>query len=174
MSHVIVLVGLMGSGKTTVGRRLATRLGARFVDTDDVVVARAGKSVRDIFTQDGEAVFRELESKALEDSLCGEGDVVVAAAGGCVLSQANRDTIKNSATLTMWLDAELSALAQRVSGGSHRPLLDGGAEEKLLVLERERRELYQSVCDVRIDTTGKPVNDVVDEAAALIIKAGVS
>lgn len=164
----------MGSGKTTVGRRLASRLGARFVDTDDVVVARAGKSVREIFAEDGEAAFRELESAALDATLQGARDVVIAAAGGCVLSKSNRDLIARGSSLTVWLDADLSTLTQRVSGASHRPLLDGGAEEKLASLEQERRELYRSVCDVRIDTTGKSVDAVVDEAVTHMQQARVS
>lgn len=173
MPCVVVLVGLMGSGKTTVGRRLASRLGFHFVDTDEVVVARAGRSVREVFEQDGEVVFRELESQALADSLNHIGDVVIAAAGGSVLSDTNRDAIKGRATLTVWLDAPPRTLAQRVSGAGHRPLLDGGAEAALVALESERRGLYQSVCDARIDTTGKSVADVVDEAEALTLKVRI-
>ena len=85
----IVLVGLMGSGKSTVARRLATRLSTDVADTDEIVEAQTGRTVREIFDTDGEAAFRDAESKALETALA-SGAGVVAAAGGVVLSAANR------------------------------------------------------------------------------------
>ena len=96
MSKPIVLVGMMGSGKTTVGKRLAKKLSVEFVDTDDLVVAQAGKSVRDIFGDNGEVEFRRLESLAVREALARNG-AVIAAAGGTVLSAENRTLMSEQA-----------------------------------------------------------------------------
>ena len=93
MARIVVLVGMMGSGKTTVGRQVASRLGMRFVDTDDLVEARAGKTVRDIFATDGEAAFRDHESNVLLRTLESSDDVLIAAAGGVILAESNRTAI---------------------------------------------------------------------------------
>lgn len=167
MSKPIVLVGMMGSGKTTVGKRLAERLSNDFVDTDDLVVARAGKTVRDIFSQDGEAEFRRLESLALNDALSRQ-HVVVAAAGGTVLSAENRSQMKSSAGCVVWLDADVSTLAKRTARGGHRPLLDAQPEERLTAMDAQRRSLYQSVADVRVDTANKQIQVVVDDVLAAL------
>ena len=97
--HAIVLVGLMGSGKTTVGKRIAQELGYAFVDSDDVVSSAAGKSVREIFAQDGEAIFRNYESEALRSVLAErQGPVVLATGGGAVISSENRTLISAQAS----------------------------------------------------------------------------
>jgi len=167
-------VGMMGAGKTTVGRSVASRLGVDFVDTDDLVEARAGKSVRDIFATDGEAAFRTLESQVLAESLKSPVDVVVAAAGGTVLSESNRAALREHADVVVWLDADVSALGERASRGAHRPLLDGDVEDRLMALDGERRVLYQSVADVRLDTTGKGIAEVVQEVVAALAKEHAS
>lgn len=174
MSRIVVLVGMMGAGKTTVGRSVASRLGVDFVDTDDLVEARAGKSVRDIFASDGEAAFRTLESQVLAESLKSPVDVVVAAAGGTVLSESNRAALREHADVVVWLDADVSALGERASRGAHRPLLDGDVEDRLMALDGERRVLYQSVADVRLDTTVKGIAEVVQEVVAALAKEHAS
>lgn len=174
MSRIVVLVGMMGAGKTTVGRSVASRLGVDFVDTDDLVEARAGKSVRDIFASDGEAAFRTLESQVLAESLKSPVDVVIAAAGGTVLSESNRAALREHADVVVWLDADVSALGERASRGAHRPLLDGDVEDRLMALDGERRVLYQSVADVRLDTTGKGIDEVVQEVVAALAKEHAS
>ncbi|MFZ9517438.1 MAG: shikimate kinase [Ilumatobacteraceae bacterium] len=174
MSRIVVLVGMMGAGKTTVGRSVASRLGVDFVDTDDLVETRAGKSVRDIFASDGEAAFRTLESQVLAESLKSPVDVVVAAAGGTVLSESNRAALREHADVVVWLDADVSALGERASRGAHRPLLDGDVEDRLMALDGERRVLYQSVADVRLDTTGKGIAEVVQEVVAALAKEHAS
>ena len=166
MSRIVVLVGMMGSGKTTVGRAVAARVGVDFVDTDDLVVARAGKSIREIFAHDGEAFFRDLESQVLADVLDSSTDVVIAAAGGTILRESNREEIRARADVVLWLDADVSTLGERAGNGAHRPLLDGDIETHLMTLDAERRELYRSVADVRIDTTSKDIEGVAKEVVA--------
>lgn len=174
MSRVVVLVGMMGSGKTTVGRAVAARLGVGFIDTDDRVVARTGKSVRDIFASDGEAVFRAVESQVLLGALDSPVDVVIAAAGGTVLSESNRAAIDAHADVVLWLDADVPTLGERAARGAHRPLLDGDIESRLAALDGERRALYQSVADVRIDTRGKDIDEVVHEVVVALAKEPAS
>jgi shikimate kinase len=168
MARIVVLVGMMGSGKTTVGKRLASRLGCRFVDTDDLVVAAAEKPVRAIFEHDGEPEFRRLESAALVQALSSGDDLVVAAAGGAVLSEANRAAMREHAACVVWLDADVATLGQRTARGAHRPLIDDDPQAKLATLDRERRALYESVADARVDTAGIGVNDVVASVEILL------
>lgn len=166
MSRIVVLVGMMGSGKTTVGRAVAARVGVDFVDTDDLVVARAGKPIREIFAHDGEAFFRDLESQVLADVLDSSTDVVIAAAGGTILRESNREEIRARADVVLWLDADVSTLGERAGNGAHRPLLDGDIETRLMTLDAERQELYRSIADVRIDTTSKDIEGVAQEVVA--------
>lgn len=168
MSRIVVLIGMMGSGKTTVGKRLAQRMDSEFVDTDDLVVAVAGKSVRDIFTEDGEAAFRALEEGALAAALASSRDTVVAAAGGCVLSDANRTAVASRADMVVWLDADLTALTSRVQRGVHRPLVDGDAATRLAELDEQRRALYERLATLHIDTSELSVDEVVDIVSAEI------
>lgn len=174
MSRVVVLVGMMGSGKTTVGRVVAARLGVGFIDTDDLVVARTGKSVRDIFASDGETVFRAIESQVFLDALDSQVDVLIAAAGGTVLSEFNRAALDAHADVVLWLDADVATLGERAARGAHRPLLDGDVESRLAALDGERRALYQSVADMRIDTRGKDIEEVVHEVVVALAKEPAS
>jgi len=168
MPRVVVLVGMMGSGKTTVGRRVAAKLGYKFIDTDDLVVARAGKSVREVFEHDGEAMFRAHEAQALAEALATSVDAVVAAAGGSVLSAENRMLLRNSSAVVLWLDADVPSLTERTARSPHRPLLDGDASARLTQLDTERRSLYTEVADERIDTAGLSLEDVVQRVVAFV------
>ena len=159
--HAIVLVGLMGSGKTTVGKRIAQELGYAFVDSDDVVASNAGKSVREIFAQDGEAKFRKYESEAIESVLSVQKTpVVLATGGGAVISGENRALICEQAAHVVWLDASVEDLVIRTKSGATRPLLDGNAATTLQSLSSQRSAWYDEVATVRIDTRGKSVAKV--------------
>lgn len=172
MAKPIVLVGMMGAGKTTIGKRLAARLATEFVDTDDLVVAQAGKSVRDIFLQDGEPEFRRLESLAVRDALSRQG--VVAAAGGSVLSADNRSLMDQHARCVVWLDADPATLAKRTMKGGHRPLLDTNPTQQLTAMDAQRRAIYESLADVRVDTAHKPIDAVVEEILSALQGAHAS
>ena len=159
--NAIVLVGLMGSGKTTVGKRIAQELGYAFVDSDDVVASAAGKSVREIFAQDGEAVFRQCESEAIKSVLADrQSSVVLATGGGAVISSDNRSLISEQASTVVWLDASVEDLVVRTKSGATRPLLDGDAATTLQSLSSQRSAWYDEVATVRIDTRGKSVAKV--------------
>lgn len=158
----LVLVGLMGVGKSTVGRLLAERLGRRFVDTDTVVEERAGASVREIFTERGEEAFRDLESEVLRDVLATTEPLVVAAAGGVVVREQNRAELRRRAGRVVWLRADPALLAQRVKAGGHRPLVDEHPEETLRRLDLEREPAYREVADAVVSVDGRTVQEVVE------------
>jgi shikimate kinase len=159
--HAIVLVGLMGSGKSTVGKRIAQQLGYEFADSDDLVASTAGKSVRDIFSEDGEAVFRKIESDAIRSVLAdGKSPIVFATGGGAVISSENRKIISDHALHVVWLDASVDDLVVRTKSGAARPLLDGDASKTLQSLSDQRSAWYEEVATLRIDTRGKSVTKV--------------
>ncbi len=160
LTRSVVLIGLMGSGKTTAGRRLAKKIGCEFVDTDDVVREVAGIEVRDIFERDGEPKFREYESSALLQILQDKTPRVIAAAGGVVLADKNRAAIEASGVYVVWLQAETTALVERAAVGRHRPLLDGDAPAKLEAMSIARNKLYAGLADTRIDTNRMTVATV--------------
>ena len=120
----IVLVGLMGAGKTTVGELVARRLGGPLVDSDRVVEAKTGRTVREIWRADGESAYRELETAALRDAIESPEASVIAAAGGVVLREANRSALRAADALVVWLAADLDVLVDRAQTADHRPLLD--------------------------------------------------
>jgi shikimate kinase len=167
VSSHLVLVGMMGSGKTTVGRRVAARLGRRLRDSDAEVEARTGRTVREIFESDGEAAFRAEEARALADALGDPEPAVVAAAGGVVLDPRNRTRLKEGGTV-VWLDARPEALARRVSAGGHRPLLGDDPLAALRRLDAERRPLYAEVADHVVSVEDRRPDDVVADVLAIV------
>jgi shikimate kinase len=158
----LVLVGLMGSGKTTVSRVLAERLQRRVLDSDAVIEARTGRTVREIFATDGEVAFRTLESEVLAEALASDEPVVIAAAGGVVLSEVNRAALASARAKVVWLCADPLVLVDRVKSGGHRPLLDGDAQGTLLRMAADREPLYREVADVIVSVDNRSVSDIVE------------
>jgi shikimate kinase len=136
----IYLSGFMGSGKSTVGKILASKLGRSFLDTDLAIEAQTGRSVAAIFTQDGEAAFRALESKIVF-ALSARTDLVVSLGGGAILSGTNRDHLKRSGDW-IYLQVPLSVIRQRLINSTTRPLLQGAANA-IDVLYARRQPLYK-------------------------------
>jgi shikimate kinase len=170
----IILVGMMGAGKTTVGRRLAERLGWSYVDSDAQVAAITGRTVPELFAEEGEAAFRAAESRVLADALGGREPAVVSAAGGVVLSESNRKLLQESGTV-VWLRADPAVLARRVGDGKGRPLLGGDPVATLSELERARRGLYASVASVTVDVDDLSPPQVVERVLAdpVLVAAGI-
>ncbi|HEV3400424.1 MAG TPA: bifunctional shikimate kinase/3-dehydroquinate synthase [Acidimicrobiales bacterium] len=155
-----MLIGMMGAGKTTVGRALAARRGWSFVDSDAQIEARTGRTVAQIWAEEGEPAFRQLESEVLVEALAAEEPSVVAAAGGVVLDPLNRARIRQAGPV-VWLRADPTTLARRVRKGDHRPLLDSGPAEVLARLAAERGDLYADLADVVVDVDGLSADEVV-------------
>jgi len=158
----LYLVGMMGSGKTTTGRRLATALDRPFLDSDEAVERATGKTVREIFASEGEAAFRAAERGALEEAAALGRASVVAVAGGAVLDPANRDLLRRSGSV-VWLRAMPSTLAQRVGDGAGRPLLDGNPPQVLAELDAVRRPLYAELADHVVDVEDLSPSEVSEE-----------
>lgn len=157
--RTVALVGLMGAGKSTVGRRLANRLGLDFVDSDDEIEKAAGLSVADIFALHGEEEFRRVEHKVLDRLLKGPARVL-ATGGGAYLNEKTRELMREQA-VTVWLNADLETLWKRVSRRSHRPLLRRpDAKEVLADLFQQRRPIYE-LADITVPSVEGPHSKTV-------------
>jgi len=154
----VVLVGFMGAGKSVCGRLLARRLGRCFVETDDMIVARDGRTIAQIFQQDGEALFRRYESEAVEALALKSGDVI-ATGGGLPCHEGRMEVLRALGTV-IWLRGDLEALLARARRTGDRPMLEGRSPEQIAELYRSR-EPYYARAHVTIDTTGLGIDQVV-------------
>ncbi|HVT41728.1 MAG TPA: shikimate kinase [Acidimicrobiales bacterium] len=159
MTPRLLLVGMMGAGKTTVGSLLAQRLGWPYRDSDADVEADTGLTVPEIFARDGEAAFRTAEARVLAEACADPSPSVVSVAGGAVLNPDTRRRISECGTV-VWLRARPETLAARVGDGAGRPLLDDDPAAALLSLNEVRAPLYAEIADVVID---------VDELAPTVV-----
>ncbi|MBD6616897.1 shikimate kinase [Komarekiella sp. 'clone 1'] len=171
----LYLIGMMGAGKTTVGRLLAKHLGYGFVDTDDVIIKAAGKSINQLFAQEGEAGFRQLESDVLAQ-ICAYTKLTIATGGGIVLRQENWGYLHHG--LIVWLDVPIELLYSRLAEDTTRPLLqDADPKGKLRSLLEQRTPLY-SQADLRItvqeEETPEEITKRVLEAIPSVLKPQVS
>lgn len=156
----IVLIGLMGAGKSTVGRRLAHRMRLPFVDADTEIETAAGMTISDIFERFGEPHFRDGERRVIARLIDGTPKVI-ATGGGAFLNEATRALILEHA-LAIWLDAEPAVLAERVRKRDHRPLLRGrDAEEVLTELAKVRNPFY-ALAPIRVASIAAPHDATVD------------
>ena len=171
----LILIGLMGAGKTTVGEECARRLGRGFVDTDQVVEANAGESVAAIFDREGEIGFRVRERAALAAALAGPEPLVIACGGGAMVDGANRRDAR-AAGVVVWLQAPPEVLTTRVrqDGIGARPLLANGPTTVTLTrMADARAEAYGAAAHVAVDTQGKTVDGVAhDVLAAFAAESG--
>ena len=156
----IVLVGVPGAGKTTVGKLLAKELGVEFFDSDQVIETKAGKSVSDIFTQDGEPTFRKLEHDVIME-LLDSNNVVVALGGGSLGNDDTRAKVKDATTV--WLVAGLAQAVERVGRNRNRPLLLGNVRGQLADLMTAREPLYKEVASIAVDTSKLIPSEVAAE-----------
>jgi shikimate kinase len=159
------MVGPPGSGKTTVGRLVADKSGVAFRDTDTDIETTAGKTVSDIFIEDGEPRFRDLEAAAVSTALR-EHDGVLALGGGAVINPDVREQLQTHRVV--FLDVGLAAASERVGFAQSRPLLVVNPRAELKRLMTERRPLYESVATVTITTDDRSPEDVAAEILALL------
>ncbi len=166
IDRTVVLVGLMGAGKSCVGRRLAARLGLDFVDADVEFEAAAGCSISDYFARFGEAGFRDGERKVIARLLDGS-PVILATGGGAFIDPTTRSRIKDTG-ISVWIRAELDLLLKRTVGRDHRPLLKQGDPREILGRLMEARYPVYAEADITVDST-----DEVPEATVARVMAGL-
>ncbi|NKI20702.1 shikimate kinase [Paenibacillus dendritiformis] len=154
----IVLIGFMGTGKSTVGARLAERLQLPFRDLDEEIVRRTGQSIPELFAERGEAYFREQEGRILSLLLEEQDPQIIATGGGAVLRDDNRKLMQERATV-IHLTAEEATIVDRVRQDRNRPLLQGDVEERVRRLMAERRGLYD-FAHLCVPTDGEPVEQL--------------
>ena len=160
-SKNIVLVGPMGSGKTTVGRRLAHELNRDFFDTDHEIIDKTGVTIDHIFDIEGEEGFRERESKILEN-FCQMSNIILATGGGIVILPMNRKILQNVG-LVVYLTSSVDQLLRRTAKSKSRPLLENSTDRRKTITELvEARDMYyREVASIVIDTTGKKLHQVI-------------
>ncbi len=157
----VILIGPMGSGKTTVGKQLAKRLRMDFVDSDHMIEERCGVSISTIFDIEGEDGFRKRETKMLAE-LCERTGVVLATGGGAIVSEENRILLRKG--YVIYLKTSIETQLARTQKNQNRPLLDNvDAEEKLNQLMEERGRLYEQEADLIVVSGDRVVSKVVDE-----------
>jgi shikimate kinase len=166
---IAVLIGSPGSGKSTVGRALADRLGVDLLCTDTEVEKRAGRPISDIFVQDGEAAFRAMEREIVAEGLR-EWEGVIAVGGGAVLDEDTRADLADHHVV--YLQVEFGELAKRVGMDVARPLLAGNPRTKLRQLLNERLPVYEGLATVTVPTTGFHPEEVVDAILPTLKDAG--
>ena len=159
--RTVILTGFMGTGKSSVGRVLARMTGLTYVDLDALIVAQAGKSINEIFAEQGEAAFRALESVMLQN-LCRQQGIILSTGGGAVLSSVNRAVMKAEG-MVINLTAPVPVIRERLRHATNRPLLqDGAASDNIERMLGEREACYAEA-DIRIDTAGKKIEDIAAE-----------
>lgn len=166
MRRPVALAGLSGAGKSTVGPRLAARLGAEFVDVDALVCRAEGRSIPEVFAAEGEAYFRAVEARLTAEQLA-RRDVVVALGGGAPMTPAVRDALAGADVV--WLRVDPAAAADRTGADPNRPLLRGRpAAEALSDLLARRGPTYAAVATWIVETDSRDPDDIAREIAALI------
>ena len=157
----IVMVGLMGAGKTAIGRRLAARLGLPFVDADDEIEAAAGSSISDIFERHGEAAFRDGERRVIA-RLLDEDPIVLATGGGAFMDPETRARIAEKG-ISVWLRADIDTLVRRTSRRDDRPLLRNGDPREILEQLIEIRYPVYQRADIVVDSLDAPAEDTLQQ-----------
>jgi shikimate kinase len=165
MTPRAVLIGLPGVGKSTTGRRLAKIFGLSFADSDDLIEAATGRTVRQLFDERGEAAFRALEAAAVDEALH-TFDGILALGGGALTTESTRAALVQSAAPVVVLRARVATLLNRVGDASSRPLLAGDPAGRLRELADERTAVYAELADLAVDTDGRTTGQVAATLAA--------
>ena len=167
-SGSVVLIGLMGAGKTAIGRRLATRLGLNFVDADTEIEQAAGRSISDIFADHGESHFRNGERRVIT-RLLGDGPQVLATGGGAYMNDETRKTIAECG-VSVWLKADLKVLMERVVRRDHRPLLKTKDPDAVMKRLMDERYPVYSSSNITVRSRDVPHEVIVDEIMAALAR----
>jgi shikimate kinase len=162
MAPRIILIGPMGSGKTTIGKSLAQKLSLEFRDTDSVIEQRAQKTVSQIFIEDGEDAFRAIEKEVLKEELQAS-DTVLALGGGAPISVEAQSALQASDSHIVYLDISLANVAPRIGFNRDRPLLLNNPRGQWQTLMEARRPIYESVADTVVDVNKRSQSEIVEQ-----------
>ena len=158
----IILIGAMGAGKSTVGKRLAERLGLQFYDSDEVIERKTGNNIATIFEHEGESTFRVYEREVIVE-LCQQEDIVLATGGGAVLLEDTRELLVGKGNV-FYLSASVDTLLDRTSGNSGRPLLQApDRRQRITGLLRQRAPIYEEMADHIITTDHDTIGQIVEQ-----------
>lgn len=161
----VLLTGMMGSGKSTIGRLVSEATGWSYLDNDELVRQSHGATARRILAERGEVEMREAESEALARGIEAPAPALIGVAAGTILEPSNRDRLRTGG-IVVWLRADAAAIEARAIGADHRPWLDTGGASWIRDTVAERDPLYASIADVVIDTGTKPAKDSAAELLA--------
>lgn len=159
----IILIGYMGCGKSTIGKRLSYARRTPFLDTDKLIERRVNMTISELFEKEGEEYFRDLETACIKDLLKENGEYIIAVGGGLALREENRKLLKQLGTV-VYLQAKWETIYERVKKDTTRPLLQGAnPQEKIQSMMAKRAPIYQSAADVIIDVDGKSFEEIINE-----------
>lgn len=168
---IIVLVGIMGSGKTTIGKRLAKKLKIDFIDSDHEIEKQTGKTINKIFSQDGEPHFRQIEKETISNIIQKNYPVILSLGGGAFVNDDVRNLVKKQC-VSVWLDVALDVVLARIGEQSNRPLLNNVDKSEVLSKLIAQRSPFYAQCDIRInsDSTShtQTVNDIISQLKSII------
>jgi shikimate kinase len=171
LTRIVALVGMMGAGKSALGRRLAAKLNVPFYDSDAEVVVAAGCTIPEIFRRYGEPAFRECERKVL-DRLLNAPPHILATGGGAFMNEYTRSRIKTSA-VSMWIDAPIDVLLTRVQRKDDRPLLKNGDPREIMTRLLKEREPFYALADLKVTSNDVPHAETVEHMVELLKQLGV-
>ena len=167
----IVLIGFMGAGKTTYGRKLSSLLGCKFIDTDRYIEKKIGLSISEIFAIKGEAAFRQMELDTA-CQLAEENGIVIATGGGMIKSSQIMQRLKKNGVV-LYLKSTPAAIYRNIGHDTRRPLLEGGDKmERITSLMKERAPIYETYADITIDVSGGRIGRMVEEMLEALKKEG--
>lgn len=171
MALTAVIIGAPGAGKTSVGRRVAERLGVPFADSDHLIEQREGMRVSDIFIEQGEEHFRHLEHEVIAEAVRAASGVL-SLGGGAVMTPGTPTLLEGNPVV--WLEVDVSDAAHRVGMNASRPLLLGNVRGTLTNLLKERTPVYESLATIRVPTSGRSLRAVVDDVCAALQGRGAA
>ena len=171
LTRTIALVGMMGAGKSSIGRRLAARMSVEFRDADHEIEVAAGCPIMEIFERYGEPAFRDCERKVIS-RLLGEAPHVLATGGGAFMDPGTRERIKESA-VSVWIKAPVEVLLERLKRKDNRPLLKNGDPHEVLTRLLAQREPVYALADITLNSENGPHAETVDRVIAMLSERGV-